>query len=279
LLDNIGLYVAEGGTGKLRQISKYLLCAECDNKINEKGENWTLNFCYWPDSRKWRGPNYKFRLRDDVLKNATIMKKGTMQLWDDSPAEVVEIYSATDNPKIRWEVLTYFAISVFWRATVTEWEFEGVKSGKYRIVMSGNPEYSRMYREQMHHYLVTGKEEDFPKDMTLRVHIHADEHPTAMTNLPGIEEDTDGTATCTFQIPGIGFELRMREKQHGTCIVRGIKHPVIKSNFMERYTKLRTQQMFLSLPEAERTKLKEQAQAMKKQMQAKGYDTSDVTGL
>ena len=60
------------------------------------------------------------------------------------------------------------------------------------------------------------------------------------------------TATCTFQIPGIGFELRMREKQHATCIVRGIKHPVIKSNFMDQYSKRRTRQIFLSLP-ADRT--------------------------
>ena len=59
LLDNAGLYVAERGTGTLRQISKHLLCGDCDNKINEKGENWTLNFCYRPDTRKWRGPNYK----------------------------------------------------------------------------------------------------------------------------------------------------------------------------------------------------------------------------
>jgi len=276
LLDNAGLYVAEGGTGTLRQISKHLLCADCDNRINEKGENWTLNFCYRPDSRKWRGQNYKFRLRDEVLRNATPMKKEMMQLWDDGQPEVVEIYSATDNPKIRWEVLTYFAISVFWRATVTEWEFEGVKGGKYRIPMSGNPEHSRVCRERMHRYLVTGKEEDFPKDMTLRVHIHADEHPTAMTNLPGIEEDTDGTATCTFQVPGIGFELRMGDRQHGTCIVRGVKHPVIKSNFMEQYTKLRTRQIFLSLPAAQQAKLLEKAEAMKRQKQADGYDTSDV---
>jgi len=100
-----------------------------------------------------------------------------------------------------------------------------------------------------------------------------------MTNLPGIEENTegDGTATCTFQIPGIGFELRMREKEHGTCIVRGIRHPVIKSNFMEQYTKLRTQQIFLSLPTDQRAKLLEQAEAIKKQMRVDGYDTSDVT--
>jgi hypothetical protein len=279
MLSNAGLYVAEGGTGMLRQISKHLLCGDCDNKINEKGENWTLNFCYRPDSRKYRGPNYKFRLRDEVLKNATPMKSGMMQHWDEGQPELLEIYSATDNPKIRWEVLTYFAISVFWRACVTEWEFEGVKNGKYRIAMSGNPAYSQMYLEQMHQYLLTGKEEDFPTDMTLRVHIHADEHPTAMTNLPGIEENTegDGTATCTFQIPGIGFELRMREKEHGTCIVRGIRHPVIKSNFMEQYTKLRTQQIFLSLPTDQRAKLLEQAEAIKKQMRADGYDTSDVT--
>ena len=95
-----------------------------------------------------------------------------------------------------------------------------------------------------------------------------------MTNLPRIEENTDGdgTATCTFQIPGIGFELRMREKERGTCIVRGIKHPVIKSNFMEQYTKLRTQQLFRSLSANQRAKLLERAEAMKKQMIEDGYE-------
>jgi hypothetical protein len=34
--------------------------------------------------------------------------------------------------------------------------------------------------------------------------------------------------------------------------------------------------MFLSLPAAEQAKLLEKAEAMKKQMQADGYDTSDV---
>jgi hypothetical protein len=278
LLDNVGVYVAEEGTGTLRQISKHLFCGDCDNKINTNGENWTLNYCYRPDSRKWRGPEYKFRLRDEVLKNGPApMKRGMMQFWDDGQPELVEIYSATANPKIRWEVLAYFAISVFWRATVTVWLFEGVKGGKYRIPMSGDLERSRTYQEQMHRYLVTGKEEDFPKDMTLRVHVHAADHPSLTTNLPGIDEGPDGIATFTFQIPGIGFELCIGEKQHATCIVRGIEHPIIKSNFMDQYTMRRTREMFLSLPAAEQAKLLEKADALKEQMRAAGYDTSDVT--
>ena len=87
------------------------------------------------------------------------------------------------------------------------------------------------------------------------------------------------TEACTFQVPGIGFELRMREKQHATCIVRGIEHPVVKSNFMDQYSKRRTRQMFLSLPAAEQAKLLEKAEAMKKQMEADGYDASDVTEI
>jgi hypothetical protein len=104
LLANAGLYVGEAGTGELRQIAKHLLCAECDNKINEKGENWTLNFCYRPDSRKYLGPKYKFRLRDEVLKNAAPMKSTMMQFPDDGQPELLRRSRASEPhaPKRKW---------------------------------------------------------------------------------------------------------------------------------------------------------------------------------
>jgi hypothetical protein len=42
---------------------------------------------------------------------------------------------------------------------------------------------------------------------------------------------------------------------------------------MEQYTKLPTQQIFLSLPADQRAKLLESAEAMNKKMREDGYDT------
>jgi hypothetical protein len=278
LLNNSALYIGETGTGKIRQISKFLFCAGCDNKLNRNGENWSLHYCYRGDRRKWRGPNYRFRLREEVLKNAVPTIRTQVKIWDDGEPELLEVYSATAYPKIRWEVLAYFAISVFWRATVTEWEFEGVKDGKYWLPMSSDPESSRMYQEQMHRYLFTANADDFPTDMTLRVFVNAEEHPTLMTNLPGIEEE-NGTATLTLQVPGIGFELRVGDKQYGTCIVRGQGHPTFKSNVMDQYSKRRSRLLYDSLPASEQAKLIANADAFKAKMRAEAYDTSDVTEI
>ena len=130
----------------------------------------------------------------------------------------------------------------------------------------------------MHRYLLTANTEDFPTDMTLRVFVNAEEHPTLMTNLPGIDED-NGTATFTLQVPGIGFDLRVGDKQYAPCIVHGQGHPIFKSNVMDQYNKRRSRQLYDSLPASEQAKLIANADAFKVKMRAEGYDTSDVTEI
>lgn len=86
------------------QAQAYLLCEECESRFRKGGEDWVLANCLRPGG--------KFPLRD-VLYKAT-------PVWKDSK---IRLYSCKSAPSIDPDSITYFALSVFWRATVYNWNY------------------------------------------------------------------------------------------------------------------------------------------------------------
>ena len=90
------------------QMKRYLLCSVCEDLFSKNGESWVLARCFRG------GPANKFLLRD-MLKTVTAMKS-------DSRGDLV---STVGIVGMDIDKIAYFAGSVFWRASVSDWPIQG----------------------------------------------------------------------------------------------------------------------------------------------------------
>lgn len=109
------------------QITDYVLCRQCEQRFNKNGENYVMRIVTTQD------------LQFPLL-NA--LKKTSPSASGDGWAS----YSAADTPDINRDQIAYFAISVFWRASVHTWERE---SGELVSIDLG-----KEYNEQIRKYLL-----------------------------------------------------------------------------------------------------------------------------
>jgi hypothetical protein len=81
------------------QVAAYMLCRACERTLNDKGERWVLANCF--DGKA------KFPLRELV--------QGHKPLY---VGQIVTMYAGRDILASNLSKLTYFAASIFWRASV-----------------------------------------------------------------------------------------------------------------------------------------------------------------
>lgn len=123
-----------------RQTQDYLLCTQCEQRLNRDGETWV--------SPKLATMERKFPLFD--------------LLSSRQPARAengASIYMAADNPEIRVDNLAHFAMGVFWKAAVHSWG-NGDRSTRIEL----GP-YANTVREWL-----LGKE-GFPNNLCLQVAV------------------------------------------------------------------------------------------------------------
>jgi hypothetical protein len=160
-----------------KQASAHLLCADCEQLFNKKGENFVLRQCALPKEG--------FRLRDS--------------LQDISPIETTEQYRAYDLQQVpgsKVEDYLYYAASIFWRASVHSWKIGDQKIGQISL--------GSKYEEEFRQYLV-GKT-DFPSNARLCLHISCEATPDQTLVFPCTSRITK-VHRHTFYIPGIQFIL------------------------------------------------------------------------
>ena len=187
------------------QMKRYLLCSVCEDLFSKNGESWVLARCFRG------GPANKFLLRD-MLRTATPMKS-------DSRGDLVSTVGIVgmDIGKI-----AYFAASVFWRASVSDWPIQG------KVV----PQISLgALQEEFAAYLL-GKSQ-FPTSCNLLVYVAGDPtpplamHPPQCGNSGNLEE-------CRFSIPGIRFSLLPKIPQSELSLMAPPHHPLLISNDQSR---------------------------------------------
>jgi hypothetical protein len=170
-----------GGTAiqTSRQITAHLLCANCERRFNECGENWMIENC-------WQRPG-EFPLREKLL--------STQPLY--GSRDEIAYYSAT-VVDLDVKRMVYFAASVFWRAAVHSWK-------------TGNDQVTRLhlgpFAEPLREYLLGGC---FPVHVVLlaNVGVPADELMNAICSLPY----ATGHArhhSYRFDVPGLMFLLEV----------------------------------------------------------------------
>jgi len=92
----------EGGKQSSYQTKEYVLCCECEDRMNRNGERYVMGLV---TKRNGRFPLL------EALSSVKPTLKG--HIW--------EMYSAVHTPSVDRSQLAYFAISIFWRASVHTW--------------------------------------------------------------------------------------------------------------------------------------------------------------
>jgi hypothetical protein len=179
-----------------RQTKHYLLCEDCEARLNQDGENWVL-----PTLATVAGAFPFFSL---------LQKQEPLFTLPD-----VTAYAVSNNLTINKKALIHFALGIFWKASVHSWKQESTAP---RIDLGLQSEGLRMFLRG---------EGCFPQDMAL--HLEVSPPPV------GTIAFTDPIARRTtpkmyyFYVPGMFFSLWMgslTDEQRISCLVSNWQWPV-----------------------------------------------------
>lgn len=130
----------KGGKQSSHQMTDYVFCRECEQRFSNKGEDYVM--------RLVTKRNGNFPLLTMLTQVAPSVKGPE---WN--------AYFTVHTPNIDRDKIAYFAISVFWRASVHTWEQQNGE--KTRIDLGGK------YNEEIRRYLLG--ETPAPKNASLQV--------------------------------------------------------------------------------------------------------------
>ena len=189
-----------------RQVTAWLLCRCCEQRLSKNGEDWVLRNCLRSNSR--------FSL-------ASIL---ALQTPDVSLATTpTRLYYASKIPKIDVSALAYFAASIFWRGSIHCWNDNGsipVKLGPFQ--------------EQFRKYLMG--ESTFPKDCSLWVVVREGTKLNRLTAFP-VGERKGLFHLHQFPMPGFAFSLVVGKNvpplYREWCFVYGVGNPIIVTPIIE----------------------------------------------
>lgn len=189
------------------QANKSLLCSECEQIFHKQGENYVLRMCFKREGQ--------FPLQS-LLNRSTPLEQGSQDTHH---------YAASHIPEIDFEQITYFGISILWRAAVTNWSFAGTDIQKISL---------GLFEEQFRRYLVG--ELPFPEHVVIQVVVSTKSFPTAMILFPhGYRYDRHHT--YRFIIPGIEYWIHVGKSIpmpfYHLCFYRSKNHVIFLSDHVD----------------------------------------------
>jgi hypothetical protein len=161
------------------QVTDYVLCRECEHRFNKNGEDYVM--------RLVTQQNGRFPLLE-ILNKIPPQQSGRN----------FAAYSAAGTPDIDRDKIAYFALSVFWRASVHTWEQE---SGEMVSIDLG-----KKYNEEIRRYLLG--ETAIPKHAALTVAVCTDTESQISFFVPR-ENRKVKDRSVGFGARGLFFMLRM----------------------------------------------------------------------
>jgi hypothetical protein len=173
------LLTARGSKHTSHQIKDYVFCSECEGRLDRNGERYVMPLVTQRDG--------KFPLFN-ILNG----------IQPDSHHPKALAYSRITTPDIDREKIAYFAISVFWRASVHAWEQE---NGTFVSIDLG-----KKYNEEIRSYLMG--EAGIPKNAFLNVAVCVDLKSQAAFFPPSINVKQKDRGVA-FGARGVLFFLRM----------------------------------------------------------------------
>jgi hypothetical protein len=190
-----------------RQVKDYLLCRECEDRLNKGGEHWFLANCWRKD---------KFLLASLLHASRPTDSSGA-----------ITFFHADQIPAIDVAALSYFAASMFWRASVHQWKSDGKEN---RGITLGP------YEEDLRLYLMG--QTPFPENCVLWVSVPETITPFVHLSLTPYGGRRDGFHLYKLLVLGVGFHLhvggRIPASARQMCFVSGIGHPVYRTDLLEK---------------------------------------------
>jgi hypothetical protein len=185
------------------QITDYVLCGDCEQLFSKNGEGYVM-----PLATQLNG---KFPLWE-LLKATKPSVRG----------HGYDAYSCLDTPNVDRDKIAYFAISVFWRASVHTWEQENGDSVRIDL--------GRKYNEEVRKYL--HEESGVPKNASLQVTVCSDELNQKSFFAPH-ENQKHKDRTFIFVARGMTFFFRISN------ILRGFEERLSIVNNPQRWISVR----------------------------------------
>jgi hypothetical protein len=189
-----------------RQITDYLLCRACEQRLNGSGERWFLAHCCRKD---------QFPLRS-MLDGA-------------SPVESlprIMVYCANRINKVNIKALTNFAASMFWRASAHQWKMAGTK----RLGIALGP-----YEEELRKFLLG--EAEFPTNCVLWVSVPNSLTPFLQLSLTPYGGRKDNYHLYKLVVLGVGFHLLVGRSiprdVRSLCFVSAPGNPICRTDMLE----------------------------------------------
>jgi hypothetical protein len=184
------LVTASQATTKSFQISEYLLCPECEERLRVGGEDWVL-------ANGFRGKSFPIH---SALIGATPIASLTQ----------TQMIDARIIPAIDLQRLAYFAVSVFWRASACRWN----AVDHYSQISLGP------YQEMLRQFLLG--QAPFPDQAVLIANVADNPSPHLGAIFP-YSNRVNGVWQHRFSIPGMAFWLhlgRFRDQVPLFCAIR-----------------------------------------------------------
>lgn len=191
------------GTG--RQLQDYLLCPECEDRLNKGGEMWLL-----PLFATYEGSFPLYDLLTKVPPEASFPEGAA--------------YYVSKNPAIQVDKIVHFGMGVFFKAAVHSWEGK-----KKEPMIELGP-----YLDSVRAFLMG--ETGFPERMTLNVGVLPPPVKAISCSYPYRGSNT----TChnyLFYVSGIEFALGVGRKidavARDACFASSPLHPIIVTDYTE----------------------------------------------
>ncbi len=171
------------------QISKHLLCTECEDRFSKNGEKFVMAQCARRDGH--------FPLREALQRIEPFSElDGGVRVYDLDVAQPG-----------KFEYYIYFVSSVIWRAAATSWHYDGNRFGPLRL----GP-----YLEPLRRYLLG--DSVFPQGIFINLQVLSESKPDMMMIFPYMTRMGE-YRRYTFAIPGIFFYVFVgnRVAQESRC--------------------------------------------------------------
>ena len=195
-----------------KQVTAYLLCADCEHRFNTAGEKWVIE-------NGWKSVT-------DFPIHAALAAAQPVYAGAD-----LKVYAGNAINGIDPDKLGYFAASVFWRAAAHKWK---VENSDDPIFIDLGP-----YTEELRVFLMGGA---FPPNAAIIV--TANSSPSVVLNefalFPFDKARTTTHRQYKFLVPGLGFELftgkGLPSSVRQMCIIRSAERKLFISPKMEEQT-------------------------------------------
>jgi len=157
------------------QLSDYVLCRGCEDLLNKQGENWVVRNIAHKDN---------FPLLEALQRGKPVISGGG-----------VAVYAGAEIPQLNMDKLVYFALGIFWRASVHRWRLLG-----------GNPVQIDLgkYGPAIRQFLLGIQ--PFPQNTVVLIFVSHTNTPLLST-FPYLEHKR-GYHSFSFYVPGMQFKLK-----------------------------------------------------------------------